>query len=205
MRAVVAEPPAHLPPTYSAFHAAVCEWLFVDRQRHFALCSAAYLETQALSDAATRIQQNFRAFAVRRRVSRWDMVANTVQSAFRGYIAREYVRKKRVDVYATKLQAVFRGWKGRRKAHGRQTGKEHDAARTVQAMWRGRACRQAILRDMYHWCAAFQIQRAFRRKLRRKDRAATSIQGLWRSKQARGEMGRRRNRKDQIIHLRKKR
>ena len=139
--------------------------------------------------APTGIQQNFRAFAVRRRVSKWDMcvlcagwlrcfrsdfdrkmlthparhrVANTVQSAFRGYIAREYVRKKRVDVYATKLQSVFRGWKGRRKAHGQQTGNEHDAARTVQAMWRGRQCRQAILRDMYHWCAAFQIQRAFR-------------------------------------------
>jgi hypothetical protein len=154
---------------------------------------------------ATRIQQNFRAFAIRRRVSRWDQMAGTLQSAFRGYLAREYVRKKRVDVYATKLQSVFRGWKGRRRATGVQGGKEEQAATAVQAMWRGRNVRQAILRDMYHWCAAFQIQRAFRKKLRKKDGAATKMQGMWRTKQARGEMGRRQNRKGQIIELRGKR
>ena len=45
---------------------------------------AAYLETQALSDAATQIQAKFRAHAVRRRLNRWESMASTVQSAFRG-------------------------------------------------------------------------------------------------------------------------
>jgi hypothetical protein len=166
---------------------------------------AAYLETQALSDAATRIQTKFRTFAVKRRVTRWEMMANTVQAAFRGYIAREYVRKKRVDVYATKLQAVFRGWKGRRKAKRVTQSKEDQAASVVQAVWRGRQCRQAILRDMYHWCSAFQIQRWFRKRQRRRYRAATAIQGMWRGNRAKGEIRKRRGRKDQIIVLRSRR
>ena len=166
---------------------------------------AAYLETQALSDAATRIQTKFRAFAVKRRVSRWEMMAGTVQSAFRGYLAREYVRKKRVDVYATKLQSVFRGWQGRRKVMQLQGNKEHRAAASIQAMWRGRQCRQAILRDMYHWCSAFQIQRWFRKRMRRRHRAATAIQGMWRTNRAKVEIARRRTRKGAIIELRSKR
>lgn len=163
---------------------------------------AAYLETQALSDAATRIQTKFRAFAVKRRVSRWEMMAGTVQSAFRGYIAREYVRKKRVDVYATKLQSVFRGWQGRRQVTNLKGNKENRAAANIQAMWRGRQCRQAILRDMYHWCSAFQIQRWFRKRMRRRHRAATAIQGMWRGNRAKVEIGRRRKRKGAIIELR---
>ena len=163
---------------------------------------AAYLETQALSDAATRIQTKFRAFAVKRRVSRWEMMAGTVQSAFRGYLAREYVRKKRVDVYATKLQSVFRGWQGRQAMKHLKGNREDQAAASIQAMWRGRQCRQAILRDMYHWCSAFQIQRWFRKRMRRRHRAATAIQGMWRGNRAKVEIGRRRKRKGAIIELR---
>ena len=95
-----------------------------------------------------------------------------------GFIAREYVRKKRVDVYATKLQSVFRGFHDRQRVKELQLSAGHGAAVKLQAFWRGRQCRQAILRDMYYWCSAFQIQRVFRKRYRRKHRAATARPAL---------------------------
>ena len=166
---------------------------------------AAYLEAKALSDAATRIQTTYRAHAVQRRVNRWNSLANSVQATFRGYLAREYAKKKRVDVYATKLQSVYRGYQGRQRANEYKQEGMHVAATRIQSMWRGRMCRMAILRDMYHWCSAFQIQRIWRKKLRKKIAAVTKLQSAWRAKNARHEMGQRQVHKFAILELRAQR
>ena len=108
-----------------------------------------------------------------------------IQSAFRGHVARRYVRKLRRFVKARDIQRCFRGHLGRQAANRererlRLIKMKNLAASKIQACWRMKVAKEEFRSLRIHMLAAQEIQRCFRgytgRKMvarRRKWEAAT--------------------------------
>lgn len=99
--------------------------------------------------------------------------ASTIQSRFRGRLARRNLQEQRMA--AGKIQASYRGRKGRKKYQSRQAAKrseEDEAAARIQAIQRGRKDRRKV---------------ASRQKKKRSDgdHAASKIQAIQRGKKGR--------------------
>ncbi|PNH10245.1 Abnormal spindle-like microcephaly-associated [Tetrabaena socialis] len=140
---------------------------------------AARRQIQAQHRAAVVIQAWWRAAKARRAFLRAQRAAVVVQSAFRGCCARKELA--RAHVAAAVIQLAWR-------RHRRSC-----AATVLQAFWRMKLARWDFRRRVQ---AATTLQAYARGLLQRLAHArlrsaATAVQGLWRCRQARGEMAKR--------------
>lgn len=147
----------------------------------------AYLEnlrSARLKECAIMIQKNLRAKYYRRKYLEARDSILEIQTAVRGYLARQQAEELRQIKAATTIQKVWRG------------SKERKAYTTIrnnlilfQSIAKGFTCRKTILETRYRK-AAVTIQRAFRswrslRAWRSYRRKVVTAQSMWRGKQAR--------------------
>uniref|UniRef100_A0A7S3MBB9 SAM domain-containing protein n=1 Tax=Spumella elongata TaxID=89044 RepID=A0A7S3MBB9_9STRA len=109
--------------------------------------------------------------------------ATQVQRAFRGHIARKYVRRLRRWVSAAKVQRVFRGHLGRlafarEKQRLEMLRTKELAAAKLQSVWRMKVAKEEFRSLRIHVLAAVEIQRMYRGFLGRKQMARKR---LWES------------------------
>ncbi|KAK5082943.1 Myosin type-2 heavy chain 1 [Lithohypha guttulata] len=147
----------------------------------------AYLEnlrSARLKECAIMIQKNLRAKYYRRKYLEARDSILDIQTAIRGYMARQKADDLRQIKAATTIQRVWRGSKER---------KTYTDIRSnlilFQSIAKGYACRKTILETRYR-NAAVTIQRAFRswrslRAWRSYRRKVVIAQSMWRGKQAR--------------------
>jgi CheY-like chemotaxis protein/predicted nucleic acid-binding Zn-ribbon protein len=142
---------------------------------------------------------NWRLKRNKKRLQRLQLAAQSIQNAFRAYLARNMVKNIRKKRAALTIQRVFRGWKGRRKFF-------HQARRLwgaiiLQRTWRGYAARKWYFFTRLKIAAAANIQRVFRgfrarkrvRAIRAQQNHASSvIQAMVRRFRARKEAWKRR-------------
>lgn len=149
----------------------------------------AYLEnlrSARLKSCAIMIQKNLRAKYYRRKYLEARDSILSLQTAIRGFMARQKAEELRQIKAATTIQRVWRGSKER---------KSYTAIRNnlikFQSVAKGYTCRKTILETRYK-NAATTIQRAFRawrslRAWRTYRRKVVITQSLWRGKLARRE------------------
>lgn len=147
----------------------------------------AYLEnlrSARLKACAIMIQKNLRAKYYRRKYLEARESILEVQTAVRGYLARQTAEELRQIKAATTIQRVWKGSKER---------KAYTVIRNnliiFQSIAKGYTCRKTILETRYRK-AAVTIQRAFRswrslRAWRSYRRKVVIAQSMWRGKQAR--------------------
>ncbi|KAH8051887.1 hypothetical protein JL721_11031 [Aureococcus anophagefferens] len=123
----------------------------------------------------------------RKRLQRLDYSARVIQAAFRNHLAWMVVRRLREERATTCIQRAYRGWRGRQAFLVKM--RQIWAAHVIQRAWRGYAGRGffTLLKTMH--AASAQLQRCARgflarmlvqRMQRRRNKAATMMQTLWR-------------------------
>jgi DNA-binding response OmpR family regulator/pimeloyl-ACP methyl ester carboxylesterase len=128
----------------------------------------------------------------KKRLQRLQMAAQSIQCAFRAYLARKLVRNIRQIKAAQIIQRVFRGYLGRKKFfnHVRQLW----AAIYIQKVYRGYISRKFYFMMQVRIAAAANIQRVYRgyrarervKRIRaERNKAACVIQAMFRRYQAR--------------------
>jgi hypothetical protein len=150
------------------------------------------------TQAAITIQKCARGYIIRKLIREWikqrESLVTKAQSIIRGRIARDVVRREKsyLAASAMDIQRCFRGFLFRYHA---RADKREQAARKIQALWRGVRSRADSDR-MYLDTHVVTIQRAargwiqrlrFRKSFRDLSYAATRVQALFRSFQARSE------------------
>ncbi|KAJ1456598.1 hypothetical protein M885DRAFT_463166 [Pelagophyceae sp. CCMP2097] len=127
----------------------------------------------------------------RKRLQRLDLSARVIQNAFRNYLAWTVVKQLRQARAISYIQRAYRGWRGRRDFVQRM--RRVWAAHVIQRFWRGCAGRGffVLLKAMH--AASAQVQRLgrgflartlVRKMMRRRGRAATVMQAIWRGRMA---------------------
>jgi len=147
----------------------------------------AYLENMRsarLKECAIMIQKNLRAKYYRRKYLEARESILHVQTAVRGFLARQRAEELRQIKAATTIQRVWRGSKEQKSYHIIRNN-----IILFQSIAKGYTCRKTILETRYR-NAAVTIQRAFRswrsmRAWRSYRRKAVIVQSLWRGKVAR--------------------
>lgn len=128
----------------------------------------------------------------KKRLQRLEFAAKTIQAAFRNHLTWAVVRRLREERAASSIQRAYRGWRGRQAFLVKM--RQIWAAHVIQRAWRGFSGRGffTLLKTMH--AAGAQMQRCARGLLarllvqgmqKRRHRAATMLQTLWRQVTAR--------------------
>lgn len=150
--------------------------------------------TDAQSFPEVKEYMSWRLKRNKKRLQRLQLAAQTIQSAFRAYLARQLVRNIRRVHAARTIQRVFRGWLGRRKFFNHV--KELWATIMIQKTWRGYSARLWYFNVRVKIAAAANIQRMYRghrarqrvkRIRQQRNAAACVIQAMMRRYKARKE------------------
>lgn len=135
----------------------------------------------------------------KKRLQRLQGAARIVQSAFRAYLARQFVARIRRNKAAVTIQRFYRGCRGRHAFL--EQARRIWAGQTIQRVYRGYKARQWYFEMRLRIAAAVNIQRAFRGHRARlfvaevhriRHKAASIIQAMFRRTQARNEAWKRR-------------
>jgi CheY-like chemotaxis protein len=151
---------------------------------------------------------NWRLKRNKKRLQRLQIAAQVIQTAYRAYLARKFVRNIRRIKAARLIQRIFRGFTGRRKFY--KHVKRLWAAISIQTCWRGYFARKWFFLVRVKMAAAADIQRMYRghlgrkrvRKVRAQQYAAAAvIQAMFRRFKARREAWLKRRMRNCVITI----
>ncbi|KAI8848017.1 P-loop containing nucleoside triphosphate hydrolase protein [Chytridium lagenaria] len=120
------------------------------------------LRSEKLRDCVVLIQKNIRKIVYRNRYRRMRAAAIKIQTAYRGYRARQLYRAERERIAATRIQTQVRMWLARR-----QFQKTRKAVVLVQSTFRMHVARRELIR-LRQENAAIKIQKVYRGHMTRK-------------------------------------